>query len=83
MAGSSTDAGILGLPMKGDRIELVHCDDPYTQLAPGSRGTVTSVSEPLSFFNNEVQIHVKWDDGSTLSLLRGVDGYRIVERVMD
>lgn len=78
MAGVSTD-----LPVAGDRIELVRCDDPYTRIAPGTTGTVTGVSEPLKFFNNEIQIHVRWEDGSTLSLLRGVDSYRIIERVMD
>jgi hypothetical protein len=78
MAGVSTD-----LPTAGDRVELMRCDDPYTRLAPGTKGTVTLVSEPLRFFNNEEVVHVRWDDGSTLSLIRGVDSYRIIERVMD
>ena len=77
MAGVSTEVTI------GDRIELVRCDDPYTHLQPGSKGTVTGTSGPLRFFNNEVQIHVKWDDGSSLSLIESQDSYRIIERVMD
>lgn len=67
----------------GDRVELLRCDDPYTRLERGSKGTVTGTSGPLKFMNNEVQIHVKWDDGSTLSLIESVDSYRVIERVMD
>lgn len=78
MAGSSID-----LPVAGDRVELVSCNDPYTRIAPGTKGTVTGVGEPLRFFNNEIQVHVHWDDGSRLSLIQSVDRYRIIERVMD
>jgi hypothetical protein len=70
------------VPQAGDRVELVSCDDPYTRLAPGSQGTVTGTSGPLRYFNNQIQVHVRWDDGSTLSLLEGVDRYRVIERVM-
>jgi Domain of unknown function (DUF4314) len=48
----------------GDRVELVATNDPYTGLQPGDRGTVTGVRgfpEPT--------IDVRWDDGSTLSIL--------------
>lgn len=76
-------AGVWTEVVAGDRIELVRCDDPYTRLQPGTKGTVTGTSGPLKFMNNEVQIHVKWDDGSTLSLIESQDSYRVIERVMD
>jgi hypothetical protein len=57
---------------KGDRIELVFTDDPYTQLKPGDRGTVRSVNtDPWG----DLQIGVEWDSGSTLSLIDGKDRY--------
>lgn len=45
----------------GDRIMLVHTDDPFTKLRPGDEGTVRACvgSEVL----------VEWDSGSTLSML--------------
>jgi hypothetical protein len=48
----------------GDRVELVATNDPYTDLRPGDRGTLTGVHgfpEPA--------INVQWDGGSTLSIL--------------
>lgn len=48
---------------KGDRIKLMHTDDVYTKLQRGSLGTITRVD------HKHATIHVKWDDGSTLSLL--------------
>ena len=50
-------------PKVGDRIELIHTDDQYTSLRPGSQGTVTLIGSWLD------TVHIKWDDGSTLSLI--------------
>jgi len=44
----------------GDRVILIATTDPYTRLAPGTRGTVTG---------RDGQIRISWDDGSTLSML--------------
>ena len=71
------------LPPIGARIELVACDDPYTRLVPGSRGTVTgSGSIPAAVTGHAYssgQIHVRWDDGSTLMLLEGEDTWRVID----
>jgi hypothetical protein len=48
----------------GDRVELVATTDPFTDLRPGDRGTVTGVR---GFPEPTIDIH--WDDGSTLSIL--------------
>jgi hypothetical protein len=48
----------------GDRVELVATSDPYTNLRPGDRGTVTGIHD----FPESV-IDVQWDTGSGLSIL--------------
>lgn len=58
------------LYQKGTRVELVKMDDP--QAPPkGTRGTVWAVDDIGS-------IHVQWDNGSSLSLIYGVDRFNIV-----
>jgi hypothetical protein len=54
----------------GNRIRLVRCDDPYTQLKPGARGIVT-------FVDGLATVHVAWDDGSRLGLVPGVDQWEL------
>lgn len=50
---------------RGDRIALVATDDPDTRLRPGDQGTVTRW-DPA-----EGQLHIRWDSGSTLTMLPG------------
>jgi uncharacterized protein DUF4314 len=50
---------------RGDRIALVRTDGPATRLRPGDQGTVTRWDPALS------QLDVRWDSGSTLSMLPG------------
>jgi len=52
------------------RITLVSTNDPYTKLQKGSEGTL--VRRSIDPWGDEV-IAVKWDDGSSLSLIRGED----------
>jgi len=54
----------------GDRVALVHTDDPDTRLRPGDEGTVTRYDPKLA------QLSVNWDSGSTLSMLLN-DGDRV------
>ena len=60
----------------GDQIELIHTDDPYTNLKKGDRGIVKDIDE--IHFINERQIWIKWDNGNFLALLDGRDLFRIV-----
>lgn len=55
-----------------DRIRLVRTDDPYTQLKPGDTGTV------IDYMPASGAISVRWDSGSTLSLLEGIDVWEII-----
>jgi hypothetical protein len=56
----------------GKRVRLIRMEDPYTKLKSGDEGLVTGVDD-LS------QIMVKWDDGSSLSLIPDLDEYEILE----
>lgn len=51
----------------GLRVELVSMNDPYnTRLTPGAKGTVMGVDDIGT-------IHVRWDCGSCLGVVYGVD----------
>lgn len=52
----------------GTRVVLRHMDDPYVPVPPGTKGTVTYVDDMG-------QIGVKWDNGSSLSLVPGEDAF--------
>jgi hypothetical protein len=54
----------------GTRVELISMDDPYTKLKPGDRATVCGVDVG--------NILCDWDCGSSLSLIPGVDEFRVV-----
>jgi hypothetical protein len=55
-----------GIPSKGDRIELLR-----TRMGIRLTGTV--------YYSDQLQILVKWDDGSSQNLRVGLDRYRILE----
>ena len=56
--------------VRGERIELIAMDDPRAP-ASGTRGTVTGVDDAG-------HILVRWDDGSRLNVIWGVDEIRKV-----
>ena len=55
----------------GQSVKLVKMDDPYTSLKAGDAGTVR-------FIDDICNIHVDWDNGSTLALILGVDVWEVV-----
>lgn len=57
--------------LKGKRVRLVRCTDPYTSLSPGSEGTVT-------FVDDFGTVHVAWDCGSSLGLIYREDAWEVV-----
>ena len=57
----------------GDRIVLLHMDDPYSAVRMGTKGTVTKIVRVP--FDMGYQYSVKWDDGSTLDLLPDTDSW--------
>ena len=55
----------------GDRIVLLHMDDPYSAVRMGTKGTVLKIVKVP--FDMGYQYNVKWDNGSTLDLLPETD----------
>jgi hypothetical protein len=62
--------GVRGRFERGDRVALEHTGDPDTRLRRGDEGTVTRYHPGLC------QLDVRWDSGSTLSMLLG-EGDRV------
>lgn len=55
----------------GTRIKLDYMDDSYA-VPSGTLGTI-------DYIDDEGQIGVSWDNGSSLSLLYGVDKFEVVD----
>jgi len=55
----------------GDRVRLVACFDPYTQIPSGTLGTVR-------FVDSMGTVHVVWDDGCSLGLIPDEDDWVVV-----
>ena len=53
----------------GTRLLLLSMDDPYAPVPSGTKGTVVHVDDAA-------QIHMKWDNGRTLSIVPGEDSFR-------
>lgn len=54
----------------GTRVVLEEMCDPYREMPQGMNGIVEHVDDAGG-------IHIKWDNGSTLAALHGVDRIRI------
>lgn len=59
---------------EGTRVECVLMPDDPRPIPPGTKGTVKGT-------NGFGQIHVKWDNGSGLSLIDGVDQFKVIREV--
>lgn len=57
---------------KGDRVRLISMYDPYSTLSEGATGTVDCIDAIGT-------IHVRWDCGSRLGLIAGVDSWKIIK----
>ena len=54
--------------VKGLRVELINVNDEFCKLKKGDTGTITKVDDIC-------QIHVNWDNGSTIALVYGEDRF--------
>ena len=55
----------------GTRIRLNHMDDPYAPIPSGTTGYV-------DYIDDAGNVHMKWDNGRTLSLIPGEDDFTII-----
>ena len=56
----------------GTRVRLVHMNDPYTTIPPGTIGVVSGVDDAGT-------IHTIWSNGSTLGAVFGEDSLVKIE----
>jgi hypothetical protein len=63
----------------GDEVVCVNMDDQFSPVKAGTTGVVKSVSN----VQGSNVYYVKWDSGSSLALLDGVDQWRKVEKEGD
>lgn len=61
--------GLREIYPKGTRVECLSMMDPFAPVPSGIRGTVFHVDDMAT-------IHVHWDNGSSLGLVRGEDSFR-------
>lgn len=59
-------------PRVGKRVRLIYCADTYARNPPGLEGEVT-------FIDDTGTLHVRWDNGSTLGLVPGVDHWEEIQ----
>jgi len=65
---------------KGDKVILLHMEGEM--MSPGSKGTVINVSRD-PFEKDGMIYNVKWDEGSTLSLLSVTDAWKKIESIQE
>lgn len=62
--------------MQNKRVRLIRMEDPYTDLKEGDEGVIRGQDD----LGN---ILVKWDNGSTLSLVPDIDEYEILDEISE
>lgn len=60
----------------GRRVELIYTPDRYTKQVTGDKGTYQMcIKQP----NGRHQHCIKWDTGSTLMLIEGIDRFKFID----
>ena len=52
------------------RVKLISTSDSYTKLKAGDMGTATGITKEIFGHNSITQLHVNWDNGSNLILVK-------------
>ena len=55
----------------GQRIRLLHMEDPYDPVPGGTEGEISTIDDAG-------QLHMKWDNGRSLALVPGVDSFVLI-----
>ena len=58
----------------GDRIVLIHMDDPYDAVKPGTAGTVVEI-EKIPWGKTGYQYRMAWDNGRNLAMDPELDSW--------
>jgi len=66
---------------EGDEIILYHMHDEIS-IPPGTRGTIKNVQRD-PFEDDNTIVNVRWEDGSSLSLLTKYDVFKVVKKNID
>ena len=64
--------------LSGKRLKLINTNDKFTELKSGDLGTIEFILRHSDQTICEDQICIKWDNGSNLMLLVGVDQFHIL-----
>ena len=62
---------IVDVVKPGQRVRLLHMEDPFQPVPDGTEGTV-------EFIDDAGQIHMKWDNGRSLALIPSVDQFTTI-----
>ena len=60
-----------GNSLIGKKVELINCTDEFTALTPGTQGVI-------DFVDGTGTVFVKWDNGSRLGLIPGIDKWKYI-----
>jgi hypothetical protein len=63
-------------PDVGERIQVVRCLDEHASVFPGARGVI-------EFVDSNGTRHVRFDDGTQLGLVPGIDDWIAVDQTAD
>ena len=55
----------------GQRIRLLHMEDPYDPVPDGTEGEI-------AFVDDVGQVHMNWDNGRSLALVPNVDSFETI-----
>ncbi len=76
MSVTSETAKSHALPKEGQRVRLLAMPDDPHPVPIGTLGTVMGVNP--AYGSMTAQIMMKWDSGSTLAMIDGIDRWEIV-----
>lgn len=60
----------------GSRVQMNKDMDDIQPIKAGEMGTI-------DFIDDEGQIHVRWDNGSGLALIEGVDNFQLINKEIE
>jgi hypothetical protein len=72
--------GVGNMAMVGDIIEMINMPDDPNPILPGTKGMVVGYNSVGGPFNED-HMSVNWENGRNLSLIVGVDEFKVVKKI--